>query len=74
MIVRTARAIGATTRQRREDLGLTQQEVADTMGVSRKWVNQFESGKGTAQLRLVFDILTVLGMELDAREADSGIH
>lgn len=40
------------------------------MGVSRRWVNEFEGGKGTAQLRLAFDALTVLGLVLEANERD----
>jgi putative transcriptional regulator len=38
------------------------------MGVTRKWVNEFESGKGTAQIRLMLDALSALGLSVDVRE------
>lgn len=36
--------MGAAVREQRLRLGWTQQ-LAEAMGVSRKWVNEFESGK-----------------------------
>ena len=39
------RELGAAARQRRSDMGLTQQAVADLAGLSRATINELESGK-----------------------------
>ncbi|WP_460633116.1 helix-turn-helix domain-containing protein [Leifsonia lichenia] len=57
--------LGALARDRREALAWSQQELADRVGVSRRWVNEFESGKGNVRVRLVFDALTALGVDLE---------
>ncbi|WP_426519209.1 helix-turn-helix domain-containing protein [Diaminobutyricibacter sp. McL0618] len=62
--------LGALIRDRREARGWTQEELAERAGVSRRWVNEFESGKGTAQVRLVFDALNALDVELEVNDAD----
>lgn len=68
MRVRNALSLGDLVHERRTALGWSQGELAERMGVSRRWVNEFENGKGTAQLRLVFDALSVLGLVLEARD------
>ncbi len=68
MLARTPKALGAAARDRRQRLGWTQQQLADAMDVTRKWVNEFENGKGTVQVRLMFDALSALGLSLDLRE------
>lgn len=70
MRVDTALALGDLVHERRTRLGWSQAELAERMGVSRRWVNEFEGGKGTAQLRLAFDALAVLGLVLEAHERD----
>lgn len=39
-------------RERRRELGLSQAELADGVGVSRQWVSNFENGRGTAAASL----------------------
>lgn len=58
MRIDSALALGDLVHERRMRLGWSQRELAARMGVSRQWVNGFESGKGTAQLRLAFDAFT----------------
>lgn len=67
MIVDSALALGDLVHERRMARGWSQGDLALRMGVSRRWVNEFESGKGSAQLRLAFDALTVLGVVLEVR-------
>jgi HTH-type transcriptional regulator / antitoxin HipB len=62
-----ARDLGLYVRQRRHDLGLTQSDLADAAGVSRRWLLGLESGKETTQVGLVFRTLDALGLVLDAR-------
>jgi len=67
MIVDSALTLGDLVHERRKARGWSQGDLAQRMGVSRRWVNEFENGKGSAQLRLAYDALTVLGVVLEAR-------
>lgn len=72
--------VAATVRGRRMDLGLSQGDLADRAGVSRKWINEFEAGgKATAEMGHVLRVLEALGLGLhiattDAEPNDSGIN
>jgi HTH-type transcriptional regulator/antitoxin HipB len=57
--------VGVAARERRKELGWTQQEVASRAGTSRQWVNAFEAGKSRAELGLVLRVLGVLGLMID---------
>jgi DNA-binding XRE family transcriptional regulator len=50
-IVLVMESIGARVRQRRERLGLTQEEVATQLGASRQWLSQLELGADTTTKR-----------------------
>lgn len=64
MLVRTALDLGALLRQRRRELGLNQQQLADRVGVSRLWLSQAEHGKSSAELGLMLRALEAVGVEL----------
>jgi len=72
MRIETVFSVGDLVHERRRELGWSQDRLAQTMGVSRAWVNRFEAGKGTAQLRLVLDALRALGLVLEATEREPG--
>jgi y4mF family transcriptional regulator len=59
------KAMGILVRNFRRNLGLTQAELAERAGVSRKWLVEFEQGKPEAQLWMVIDVLNALGYELE---------
>jgi HTH-type transcriptional regulator/antitoxin HipB len=65
MRIRSIRDVAATVRGRRTDLGLSQAELAQRAGVSRKWVSEFEGGKPSAELGLVMRVLDELGIAID---------
>jgi HTH-type transcriptional regulator/antitoxin HipB len=69
MNVRAAKDLGALIRNRRNELGLTQQDLADKTGVSRVWVVALEKGKPSAQLDLVLRTLWQLGLALSVDSA-----
>src|ERR1700728_2844244 len=71
--ITSIRDIAAVVRGRRLNLGLSQAAVARIAGVSRQWVSEFESGKPTAELRLVIRLLEALRLSviLDERDAES---
>lgn len=58
--------LGATVRERRKDLRLTQQQLADLSGTSERFVRALEQGKPTVQLKHVVAVLDTLGLELRA--------
>lgn len=68
MNVRSIRDVAAAVRGRRQDLGISQVELAGRAGVSRKWISEFESGKATAEFGLVLRALDALALSLELRE------
>lgn len=70
MRVHTVRELGGLVRDRRERLGLTQQEVARRASVTREWLVRFEQGKATVPLTRVLDVLTALDLQLDVSGND----
>jgi y4mF family transcriptional regulator len=57
--------IAAAVRGRRMDLGLSQGDLAERAGVSRRWVNQFEAGgRTTAEVGTILRVLDALGLDL----------
>lgn len=69
--MRAIRDVAAAVRGRRQDLALSQIELARRAGVSRKWISEFEAGKATAEFGLVLRVLDALGLGLELREASS---
>lgn len=59
-----AAAVGARAAARREELGLTQAELASRVGVSREWVLRFERGNSGANLGGVLNVLQELNITL----------
>lgn len=64
MIVRTPSDLGALIRDRRKQLMLRQQELAERIGVSRQWLIDVEKGKPRAEIGLLLRALDVLGVAL----------
>ncbi len=71
MQINSMRDLAATARGRRQDLGLSQAELAAKAGVSREWINAFEGGKTSVEFGLVIRVLDALGLGLDAVEQGS---
>jgi transcriptional regulator with XRE-family HTH domain len=70
--IRSLYDLTAAIRGRRQQLGLSQAELAARAHVSRAWVNEFESGKPAAELRLVLAIVDALELELQIGEREDG--
>lgn len=56
--------LAQAVRERREELGLRQVEVADLPGCSQRFLHTVEHGKDSLRLDKVLDVLEVLGLEL----------
>ncbi len=66
MKVATVHQFQALVRGRRRDLNVSQESLARTAGVSRKWLSEFERGATTAvELPLVLRVLGALGLEVE---------
>jgi HTH-type transcriptional regulator/antitoxin HipB len=66
LALRNSSDVGALIRDRRRARGLSQQALADAIGVSRLWVGQVERGRPRAELGLVLKALGALGVRLTA--------
>lgn len=62
MRVHTPENVGASARQRRLDLKLTQAEVARRADVTRQWLVGFEGGKSDVSLTKAFAVLRELDL------------
>jgi transcriptional regulator with XRE-family HTH domain len=52
-------------KQRREELQVTQETLAEIAGVGLRTLKQFESGKGNPTMQTVSKLAEALGMELN---------
>ncbi len=60
----TLESVGAAIRLTREANGLTQEELAKQIGVSRYWLLRAERGAGRMELDLVLRACRVLGIDV----------
>lgn len=63
-IVMTAADLGAAIRQRRRELNLAQEDVANVIGVNRRVIGQLESGKETVQLKIALEAARAVGLDI----------
>ena len=61
--------IGRAFAERRIELRLTQQALADLAGVSRSSVQSLERGSGSIKFGSVVEIADILGMHIDVSTA-----
>ena len=60
--------LSKAVRQRRRDLGLAQQDVADATGVQRQTVGRIEAGNREVSIGIWLSVTNVLGLDLVAIE------
>ena len=65
-----ARDLGLAVRARRRELELSQQQLADRLGVSRQWVATLEGGHPRAELGLTLRLLRSLDLRLCVEPMD----
>jgi HTH-type transcriptional regulator/antitoxin HipB len=58
--------LGTLVKQLRTKRGLTQQVLANQLGVSQRWLSELELGKGKQFNEKYFEILAMLGVHLFA--------
>ncbi len=57
--------LGSWLKEKRNDRGMTLQEVADRLGVTRSAVHLWENGKRSMYASTLMDYCNVLGADLD---------
>ena len=62
IILRNAEQLGMTIRLKRKEKSLSQNGLAESLGVERKWVLRLEAGNPKAEFGLVLKALDVLGL------------
>jgi len=63
--VRSAEALGDAVGRLRVERGLTQDELAESLGVSRRYIYGIESGQPNLYASRLFEVLRVLGAHID---------
>lgn len=56
--------LGAAIRERRRRLGITQDDLAASIGVSRRVIGQLENGKETVHLGIVLRAAQAVGLNV----------
>jgi y4mF family transcriptional regulator len=69
--ISTAEELGRYLRERRRGLGLTQAQLAEQAGVSRRWLSDLEAGKERAEVGLVMQTLHTLSTVIDLQPEES---
>ncbi len=80
--VKTPEDVGVFLVECRRDAGLTQAQLADRLGITRRAVYEIESGKSTQHVDRIFAMLGLLGISLslhasglgEGRAAALGVH
>lgn len=60
-IVRSPEDLGAYLARLRTEQGLTQQELADRLGITRRYVYEIESGQPNLYSHRLFELINLLG-------------
>lgn len=64
--VASPQALGRLLQQARMANGLSQQQIAEKLGISQSYVSELESGKTSLALMRIFEIMRLTGMTLQA--------
>lgn len=65
--------LGLAIERERKNRHLTQTQLAELSNTSINFISQVESGKATAQIGKVMDVLKILGLQLTIEKGASGV-
>lgn len=65
MIASNVIDLGLIVRKERRSRRMSQSQLCLEADVSRRWLSDFETGKATAEIGLVFRVLHALGLVMD---------
>ena len=66
-VVQSTAELGQLARERRQQIALTQLDVAGLSNTGNRFIVELEQGKPTLQLQKVLDVLNLLGLEVVIR-------
>lgn len=64
MPIRDPHQLGAALQRERRRQGLTQTQLAEKAGLRQQTISAVEGGKPRSELRVIFDIMAALGLEI----------
>lgn len=73
-LVRSAKTLGAALRRHRNEVGLTQNELAQRAGIQQRTVSMVEKGVEGVRLSSIIAILRALDLELLVQARSKGSH
>jgi y4mF family transcriptional regulator len=68
--ITSTKDFGATIRQARKRQGLTQRQLALSVGAGERFIVDLENGKKTLRLGKALEVANALGIRLSASETD----
>lgn len=71
-IVDRPRDFGDILAGRREEMSISQEDLAERLGIARSYLSELESGKSTLQLGRLFRALHVLGVDIEVSWESGG--
>lgn len=63
----TAHAFGLAVRARRAGLGVTQEQLADAIGVNRRVLGELERGKASVRLEIALAAARAVGLDVELK-------
>lgn len=66
-VIQSTTELGQLARERRQQMALTQLDVAGLSNTGNRFIVELEQGKPTLQLQKVLDVLSLLGLEVVIR-------
>lgn len=73
-VIQTSAELGQLARERRQQIALTQLDVAGLGNTGNRFIVELEQGKPTLQLQKVLDVLNLLGLEVVIRAKAGASH
>ena len=61
---RTAKQLGAIIRRERRNLGLSQAQLGEKIGLRQATISKLEAGEPATQLRTLLDALSAMNLEI----------
>ena len=65
MLVSGPKDIGMLIRAKRSERSWTQGDLAKHVGTTQRWISEVENGKATAEIGMVLQTLSMLGIRLE---------
>lgn len=68
MLIPDPSVLGTVVRKRRNELGMSQTDLAKAVGTTRQWLSRFEQSSNDVSVSIIFAILKELELELEISE------